>query len=375
MTRHARVNNMGISLQAILAILTSTLYQLVFFPSSSILAIGFVEAETPLKVGFIGGFSGPGKSYGEACKNGLLMGLGDDNNSHIEIIFEDDQFLPAKSVSAFKKLVEIDKVDLILSLGSGPGNALAPLAERKKIPLISWGSDPRIALNRTYTFRSWASGQAEGARLAKEAIRSSIDSIAIVSVTGDYNQSVVQGLSERFSPSALKLKEEFPPDTQDFKTFLLKAKSQKVQGVGVCLNPGQVGILGRQAKELGLTVPIFGCETFNSLDEYRASKGGLLDAWFVTGDVQPKFVDSYRSKFGNYDIVSGAAVHHDIARYILLPLATRTDRSSITEHILHSKVTDGAMGTYGIIKEANDQFFDIQLAVKKFTTEGIENKG
>jgi len=331
------------------------------------------SAQSPLKVGFIGGLSGPAKSYGEACKNGLMMGLEEEKAASISVIFEDDHFLATKSVAAFNKLVNSDKVDLIISVGSGPGNALAPLAERRRIPFISWGSDPKIALNKSFSFRSWVKGQLEGARIADEASRVGINSVALVSVASDYGQSVIKGFTERFPASSILLNEEFPPDTQDFKTFLTKARAKKVTGIGVCLNPGQVGVLGKQAKELGLSIPLFGCETFNSMDEYRVSNGGLLHSWFVTGAIQPNFVERYTAKFGNADVVSGAAIHYDIARSILAPLSKMSDRANILPHILNVKVSDGAMGTYGIIARDNDQFFDIQLVVKRFSEKGIED--
>jgi ABC-type branched-subunit amino acid transport system substrate-binding protein len=98
----------------------------------------FAVAEERARVGLIGAFSGPAQVYGTVCKNGLEMARKDFKLDSFDLVYEDDEFSTAKTVAAFKKLVEVDKVKLVLSVGSGPSKAIAPLALRYKVPLIAW---------------------------------------------------------------------------------------------------------------------------------------------------------------------------------------------------------------------------------------------
>ena len=345
---------------------SAILLMILFYPLS-----GFSEQQ--VKVGFIGGFSGPGKSYGDACKNGFMLGLGEPLPRNISVIFEDDQFSPAKTVASFKKLTEIDKVDLAIVLGSGPSNSIAPIAEQKKIPLIAWGSDPKIAIKRSYVFRSWVSGQAEGVKIAETAIQNKYNNVAFITVASDYARSVAEGFQKTFPHSQLRLIDEYPADSSDFKAFLLKLKSRNIEALGVCLNPGQPALIAKQAKGLGLDFKIFGCETLHDKSENISSSGALNNAWFVTGKVSPLFTKAYRERFGNEDMISGAAVHYDIARSFVSQLSGEMDGSTIAKKIRNAEVTDGAMGNYKVSTTNGDQFLNINLILKKITHEGFES--
>lgn len=329
-----------------------------------------VQAQ-PLKVGFIGGLSGPGKIYGEASKNGLEMAFDEIGREGVELVYEDDQFTPAKTVSAFKKLVEIDKVDLIIVLASSPSKAIAPLAEQRQIPLIAWASDTEVSKGKKYVFRSWISGDEEGARLAAEVEKRNYPSTAFLIVTSDYSRSVQSGFVSHAKIKPI-LTEEYGTDEKDFKPFLLKLKNKSVQHLGVCLNPGQSGILAKQAKDLGTPLQIFGCETLEDKAELKLSQGALLGAWFVTASVSERFHQSYLKKFGNDDVLSGAAVHYDVA-HLLKQLANKEAKGpAILENIRTTKIQDGALGTYEIKSTPDDQYFDMSLQLKVTTATGFE---
>ena len=202
------------------------------------------------KVGFIGDLSGIGKLYGEACKNGFLMGLDSIDRSKIEVIFEDDHFETSKTVSAINKLIDFDKVNLVTVLASGPSNAVASIAESKKIPLLAWASDTKVSKGRNFVIRSYVSGQVEAETIAKHLATLNYPRIAFISVMSDYGMSVLGGLEKEILNSKIVLSDFYDPQLKDFGPFILKSKKQKVNALGVCLNPGQVGLFARQARNL-----------------------------------------------------------------------------------------------------------------------------
>lgn len=317
--------------------------------------------ESKIHLGFIGALSGPGKSYGTACKNGIEMGR---DPSRLDVTYEDDQFDPKKSVLAFKKLVEIDKVDVIVTLGSSPTQAVAPIAQKAKIPVIAWASDERVSEGRRFVIRSWPKGTDEGKAIAMEARTRRIKRPALIVATDDYSQSILRGMTEEFQETGLASTQEVEPSAQDFRSILVKLKNSGADALGTCLSVGQVGTFTRQARELGITLPIFGCISLDDPNEWSLANGNLSGAWYVTGNVDAKFRSEYKERFGNEDIVTGAAVHFDVAK-LLGDIGDRNQSSAdLLETILASGQRKGAVGDFRVVSQNNDRFFSVPLVVK-----------
>ncbi len=62
----------------------------------------------------------------------------------MEVIYEDDQSSPARTVAAFNKLVEIARVGVVVTLGSTPSNAGAPAGTGAGRPSDRLGQQPPL---------------------------------------------------------------------------------------------------------------------------------------------------------------------------------------------------------------------------------------
>src|SRR3989338_2531659 len=81
-----------------------------------------------LKIGAVLPLSGPAAAYGIATRNGIELALADIGPAgKLQVIYEDDRFLVAETVRAFKRLAEIEQVSAVFVIGSTHANALAPL--------------------------------------------------------------------------------------------------------------------------------------------------------------------------------------------------------------------------------------------------------
>ena len=92
------------------------------------------EKET-IKIGVSIPLSGDVAFLGEGVRDAMLLAkenLGYTKYNY-EIIFEDDQFNSTNTLTAVNKLISIDKVSVISSLGSNLGNVVSPIAEENKI--------------------------------------------------------------------------------------------------------------------------------------------------------------------------------------------------------------------------------------------------
>lgn len=323
-----------------------------------------------LKVGFIGSFSGPAQAYGEATKNGFELALKELNTPQLEVFYEDDQFIPARTVTAFKKLTTVDKVDLVVVGGSTPSSAVAPLAQAKRIPLIAWASDRRVSRGRSFVIRSYPSGFVEGARAAEEAKKRGYQRIALFTSNNDYALSWKNGLIASMAKEELVFSEETTGDITDFKPLLLRAREKGAKKIAVCLDPGKSGLLVKQARELGSLDAVFGCEYLHTLDEVKTSKGALVGAWFPTISVLDSFREKYLSTYGNESLVSGAANYYDTAHLIYRTLGAKNS-DELLKALLSQGSLEGAVGPFTVRSEADDRFYDIPLVIKEVTKDGF----
>ena len=269
----------------------------------------------PLRFGIIGAFSGAAAPYGVATRHGIELALEDlGPDAQLRIIYEDDGFEPARTVSAFKKLTEIDKVDALEVLASQPSSAVAPLAESKGIPLFALASDTNVSRGRKFVARIYPSGEREGEAIAEQALRFGHQTMAGIFSVNAYPASVERGFVAACPKEKLVLVEDVVQETNDFRSILLKLRTRNVDGVFLCLNPGQLGQVAKQARTLGLKVSFFGCENLNNLTEVKLAEGALDEAWSVTLSLQDTFRKRYQERFGNGDYIAAAAVTYELVK-------------------------------------------------------------
>ena len=342
----------------------SAFLSLLLFCASSACA----QCNPALRIGFITGLSGEGKVWGDAVKNGFELGLSEAGCASMKRVYEDDQFAPAKSVSAFRKLVEQDKVNAVVVTSSADGNAVAPLAQQQGIALFAWASDTNVSKGRSMVVRTWISGEKEGEYIAQLSRELGHRRFAAFSSIHDYPQSVWMGISNVLPDGGAVPPRELPLDMKDFKTEIIAARARKPDSVYLCLMvPGASGIFARQMKELGMNVPIFGCEALE-LNNFGFSAGALVGAWYVTGGVRPEFESRYKAAYGEPGTLPGAAIHYDLARSLASTQAH--GGSALVEEVLGRQWESNAMQQIVSFKDAGDQALLVKLAANHYSADG-----
>ncbi len=332
-------------------------------------------APKKIKIGVISALSGPAQFYGIAMRNGIELAKEELQAKNIEVVYEDDRFITTNTVSAFKKLTEVDNVDLVISGASAPGKAVAPLAEQRKKLHLAWASDEAVSVGRKYVIRTYMSGREEGEMIAAESLKRGYQRVATIVSINDYPLSMEKGFLNSFPKNKLILSEQYPPEAGDYKTYLSKVKAKMADAIVICLNPGQLGTFAKQAKELGITAQICGCENLNNTDEVKASNNALVGAWFVTVGITDDFRKKYLAKYKNDNIISGAAVHYDLIYLVDRLLKEGESNEDLRSKILRSGKQRGALGDFEIISTEDDHFLKSRLAVMRITEDGfVEEK-
>lgn len=334
----------------------------------------------PTKIGIILPLSGEVALFGEASKNAVEMALSETSEatrSKINVFYEDDQFQPVKTVSAFQKLSSLNDVDVMITFTSGPSQAVAHLAEEQNMPMIAstTGADS-VVENKTWVTKHWVTPQ----QLAKTVVPEVEQKYTRIAAVWALEEGIIAiknaFYEELTSQDIVILDEEVEQDEKDFRTIILHIQEEQAEAILVRLLPGQTSAFFKQAVELGYEGEFFGFETFENSAEVEASGGTMVGAWYVNSiSPQSDFVEKYEERFGIAPYL-GAANTYDIMNILLTTVEEMTSdmnevqkRAYINNKFHTLNEYNGAVGTYS--SDGNNGF-TIPAVLKIVTEEGFE---
>ncbi|MCI5065658.1 ABC transporter substrate-binding protein, partial [bacterium] len=339
------------------------------FPASSL-------ADVPsdkLQVGVILPLSGESASVGEAIRNGMLLSydhLPAEVRSKLELVFEDDGLKPKSTIAAYRKLAASGDLDVVVTASSGTSNALAPLTENDKRPLIAIATDPKVVAGRSYAVNFWVTPEEQARVGVQEALKRGYRRIARISTIQDAMLSLKNHFDEEVGDRIkVVLDEEYPAEIKDFRPYITKLKGQQdLDALVVGLMPGQLGVFARQVRQLGVTLPIFGFESLEDSNEVAASNGALVDQWYVnTDDPDRSFIEKFKHRYPNSSLY-GASNGHDIVLLLASTIKQELDAEGINTFLHTVQGFSGALGEYSATK---DNRFTLPAAVKIVTRDGF----
>ena len=307
-----------------------------------------------LKVGVILPLTGEVASLGENAKNGANLAydeLSGDLKQKIQLVFEDDNFQPKNTVSAFNKLVENDGANIIICFTSAPCSAVAPIADRNKIPLIAVASTP-VQKDRNFVVRLEISTTEEAKKLAQFIKEKGYSKIASIVAVQDGIQAGYGTLSNNSDFAAKEVaSESVKPDGKDFRTIIAKLKGKNPDLIFVGLLPGMAGEFGKQARELGYEGDFVG---FNFIEgeETLVAAQGSLDGIVYTQAADPEdwFAKKYKQVY-NKSIGPGSAHFYDAITIIASGVEKDiTASTEINQYLNRIKDFRGALGEYSSTK-------------------------
>ncbi|MCX6715800.1 MAG: ABC transporter substrate-binding protein [Candidatus Taylorbacteria bacterium] len=318
----------------------------------------------PITIGFIGPLSGDGASFGETEKNAVIMAVEEINlsdkfkNQPISVIYEDGKCTGKDATLAIQKLINIDKVKVILGgVCSAETLAVAPIAEKNKVLLFSaFSSNPAISNSGDYIFRNSPSDSDVAKLDAQTILDKNYKKVAIVSENSDYSQGVrniMKGIIASSSASIV-LDETFTGGTTDFRSYVAKVKQSGADVVYI--NPASSGKTGalfvKQLREAGVKIAVHGNFSLGTPDAYATGKG-YLDGIIISDSTKISsrlqiLLDTYKQRFGNKaanDFEFGASYDrtHIIADAIS---AVGYDPDKIKQYLYDMPEYDGVIGKY-----------------------------
>lgn len=339
--------------------------------SGVVIALGVVfciafldpQSDDEIVIGWVGPLSGQYASYGKQVRSGTEVAVdeinanGGINGRRLVVIYEDDQLDPKKGVAAFNKLVSVNGVPLVIqAAGSNVMLAEAPVAERKKVVLISpTCTSPKISDAGDYVFRIAPSDTYQGkviAEIARDDLKAK--TAAVLYINNDYGVGLKDVFQAEFSKMGeqIVLSEGFDPDTKDFRTLLGKTKEVLPDVVFLSSLYQEAALVLKQAQELGVSVQFIGgdgCFAPELIERAGDAAESMLviNMQWDPGSVDPnvqRFIKEVKDRTGAAPEVY-AALGYDCIKVVVDAMRRGgTDSASIKDAL---DATDGLPGLTG----------------------------
>ncbi len=223
------------------------------------------RAAEPYRVGSIFSYTGPAAFLGDRMKRSVELYVEQTNkkggiNGHpIELVMYDAASESSKAVLAAKRLIEQDKVDVIVGDGnrSDIGLALVPSVQRAKVPLMSVSGATSLVepvKERAWVFKSTVNDVEVVARLLDFFKKKGIKSVAMLNDTGAFGVSARDVLKAQAPAAGISVVawEEFQPSDNDVTTQLTRIRGTSAQAI-ICWTVTPAGVVFlKNARQLGL---------------------------------------------------------------------------------------------------------------------------
>jgi len=179
------------------------IYLIPFFALLFLVEICFAQSKETVKVGALLSLSGDYAPLGAEIRKGIELALEERiaHGKNIKVTFEDIQTINQKAaVSAAKKLLHVDKIDIGIGMVADDAEALGPIFSVQKVPLlILWDSTERLLESGPYVFSNGFSVEKAGELGAGFIFkRLGVKRVAVISHTAAWSQTIVEAFAERF---------------------------------------------------------------------------------------------------------------------------------------------------------------------------------
>ena len=308
------------------------------------------QSADEIVIGEYGSLTGNDATFGQSTKEGVDLAIselmvsqeGKIGGLAVRAVVEDDRGLPDEAVTVVKKLVSQDQVCTVIGeVASTRSIAAAPVCQEAGVPMISPSStNPKVTQQGDYIFRVCFIDPFQGPVMAKfAALDLKLKNVAILeAIDQDYSVGLTQFFTEAFTALGGTIAggkpQAYNANDTDFRSQLTAIKALKPQAIYV---PGYytgVGLIARQARELGITVPLLGADGWESekLLEIggEALNGCYYSNHFAIDNPEPvlqDFLKSYRAKF-NHDPDAIGGLAYDAARVLFLSMQKLHDQDA-----------------------------------------------
>ena len=348
---------------------------------------------TEILIGEYGSLTGTTATFGISTRNGIDMAVDEVNKAggllgkQVRVIVEDDQGKPEEAQTVVTKLITSDRVVALLGeVASSRSLAAAPVAQQSGIPMISPSStNPKVTEVGDYIFRVCFIDPFQGLVMAKFAANTlKIKNAAVLrDIKNDYSVGLANVFVENFKMmgGTIVSDESYSEGDTDFSAQLTSLKSRNPEAIFVPGYYTEVGLIARQAKKLGLNVPLLGGDGWDSPKLVEIGgvdiNGSYFSNHYSVEDPSPaiqKFVADYKARFNEVpDALAGLAYDSAMVLFDAMRRANTTEPAKVRDAIAQTKGFAGVTGLITIDAQRNAVKPAVVLQVKDGRLQFVES--
>ena len=270
--------------------------------------------------GHVGSLTGAEATFGLSTDQGVKLAVDELNakggvkGKPLDVKTYDDQGKPEEAAVAATRLITQDKVTVLLGeVASSRSLAMAPIADANKVPMITPSStNPKVTKDgdrtRPFVFRVCFIDPFQGTVMAKFATQKGFKKVAILR---DVGNAYSVGLADYFLSKFKELggtivnDQSYKAGDQDFKAQLTAIKAKAPEAIYVPGYYTDVALIARQARELGIKVPLMGGDGWDSAKLFeiggQAIEGSYFSNHYSPDDPSPRiqeFIRKFKARYG-----------------------------------------------------------------------------
>lgn len=325
-------------------------------------------------IGEYASLTGPNATFGISSTNGLKLAVEEQNingglfGKQIKLITYDNQGKPSESQTVVQRLIKNDNVVAVIGeVASSNSKAGAPICQQNKIPMITPAStNPEVTAIGDYIFRVCFIDPFQATVLTKFAINSlKVKKVAILKdVKNAYSTGLSDFFEKEFKTAGGEIIEvqSYSAGDKDFKAQLTAIKTKNPEAIFIPGYYTDVGLIAIQAREIGITVPLFGGDGWESEKLTEGKAKDALEGCFFSTHVSTEnpdpaiqnFIKKFKEKYNSMpDAMSFLAYDAGLILFDAMKRAGSTETEKVKNELAKTKDFSGVTGKISINEQRN----------------------
>jgi len=335
----------------------------------------------PIKVGFIGPMTGDASAIGQNAQAAVqiatdeINAAGGVNGRQVEVVYEDGQCSGAPASSAASKLINVDKVSVILGGAcSGETMAFAKAANDAKVPVLSYcSSNPALTDAGDYIFRDYPSDNYQGV-FAADYLYNKLGkkNVAVLYSKTDWANGIKPVFEQEFTKlgGQIVADEGFAQNATDVRTSIAKVKAANPDAIYFLGYTNETLVALKQAQEGGLNVSTWlggdawgDAKIWSSTGSYANNMMYLL----VSSKPSESFIAAMQKKTGSNNINICTPTAYDGMKILAQVMSKAGDDRTAIKNELYNTTYTGGVSTdpiqfdqNGDLKTANYTVYQVK---------------
>ncbi|MDQ6595259.1 ABC transporter substrate-binding protein [Bacillus salipaludis] len=292
-----------------------------------------------IKIGANLELSGGVASYGQSIKEGVDLAISEINKKGIDgkklqLVSVDNKSDAAEATNGAIKLITQDKVSAVIGAATSTDTlAQVQIANDNKVPILTpTGTNPTVTVKdgklNDYVFRTCFIDPFQGtvaANFASNELKVK-NAAVLIDSSSDYAKGLAASFKDFFKKNGGNVvsEEAYVAKDTDFHATLTRIKAKNPDFVFIPGYYEEVGLIVKQAREIGLNVPMMGADGWDSPKLVEIAGAKALNNTYITnhyssGDSDAKvqeFVKAFEAKYGGKTPDAFNALGYDSAYFI-----------------------------------------------------------